>query len=85
VPNTIVNAFQIQHSNKEKAKVKTDSHVDTRHRIVQYLAPPTAFHDHLRSMPVDQLNLLPDPELVHQALQLLTVEGLCVYLIVRLF
>lgn len=38
-------------------------------------APPASHHDPLRLMSVDQLNMLTDPDLVHQALQLLTIDN----------
>jgi hypothetical protein len=43
--------------------------------IVQFLAPPPSHHDPLRVMPVDQLATLSDPDLAHQALQLLTTDN----------
>jgi hypothetical protein len=51
-------------------------HTDTRKRIVEYLAPPASHHDPLRLMSVYQLNTLTDPGLVHQALQLMTIDNI---------
>ena len=44
-------------------------------RIIQFLAPPPSHHNPMRVMPVDQLATLSDPDLVHQALQLLTTDN----------
>ena len=48
----------------------------TVNRIIQFLAPPPSHQDPLRVVPVDQFATLCDPDLVHQALQLLTTENL---------
>jgi hypothetical protein len=50
-------------------------HADTRQRILQYLASPPSHRDPLRSMPVDQLEPLSDPALVHQTLELLMTDN----------
>ena len=69
--NTIPQSFDKQN----KASLKANRHADTKARIIQFLAPPPSHHDPLRVMPVDQLATLTDPELVHQALQLLTIDN----------
>jgi hypothetical protein len=58
-----------------KAAVKAGRHADTKNRIIQFLAPPPSHQDPLRVMPADQLAALSDPDLVHQALQLLTTAN----------
>jgi len=70
--NTIPKSFDKQNS---KASDKADRHVDTKARIVQFLAPPPSHHDPLRVTPVDQLAALSDPELVDKALQLFTTDN----------
>ena len=55
--------------------MKAGLHVDTKNRIIQFLAPPPSHQDPLRVIPVDRLATLSDPDLVHQALQLLTTEN----------
>ena len=76
VTNTIVQAFTKQRVASGKAAVKAGLHADTKLRIIQFLAPPSSHQDPLRVMPVDQLAALSDPDLVHQALQLLTTGNL---------
>lgn len=75
VPNTIVDAFNKQRTTREKAQKLAELHASTRQRILQFLAPPAAFQDPLRAMPVDQLVALSDTELVYQALQLLPADN----------
>ena len=75
VASTIQQSFNSQRVAKVKPDVKADRHADTRKRIIQFLAPPPSHHDPLRAMPVDQLTTLSDPDLVHQALQLLTTDN----------
>ena len=69
VANTIQQSFNKQRVTNGKAAVKAGLHADTKNRIIQFLARL------LRVMPVDQLVTLSDPDLVHQALQLLTTEN----------
>jgi hypothetical protein len=71
--NTIPKSFDKQNS---KASDKADRHaVDTKARIVQFLAPPPSHHDPLRVTPADQLAALSDPELVDKVLQLFTTDN----------
>ena len=58
-----------------KKLTKAGLHADTKNRIIQFLAPPPSHQDPLRVIPVDRLATLSDPDLVHQALQLLTTEN----------
>ena len=74
VANTIQQSFNKQRVANSKAAVKAALHADTKNRIIQFLAPPPSHQDPLRVMSVDQLATLSDPDLVHQALQLLTTE-----------
>ena len=69
VTNTIVQAFSKQRVAKAKAEVKT------RQRIVQFLAAPASHNDPLRTLSIDQLTALTDAQLMHQALQLLTIDN----------
>ena len=75
VANTIQQSFNKQRVANSKAAVKAGLHADTKNRIIQFLAPPPSHQDPLCVMPVDQLATLSDPDLVHQALQLLTTEN----------
>jgi hypothetical protein len=76
VVNTIVQAFGKQRVDKEKITKKNDAHVDTRKRIVQFLAAPASYNDPLRTLSVDPLSELTDVDLMHQAFQLLTIDNL---------
>ena len=87
VTHTIVQAFTKQRAASGKAAIKAGNHADTKLRIITFLAPPPSHQDPLRNMSVDQLATLSDPDLVHQALQLLTTDNLSgsfVWLTVRL-
>ena len=75
VVNTIPQSFNKQRVANSKAVVKAGLHTDTKNRIIQFLAPPPSHQDPLRVMSVDQLATLSDPDLVHQALKLLTTEN----------
>jgi len=70
VTNTIVQAFSKQRVAKDKAVAKTTAQADTRRRIVQFLAAPASYNDPLRTLSFDQLS-----DLMHQALQVLTVDN----------
>ena len=76
VTHTIVKAFTKQRVASGKAAIKAGNHADTKLRIIKFLAPPFSYQDPLRAMFVDQLATLSDPDLVHQALQLLTTDNL---------
>ncbi len=73
--NTIPQSFGKQRVAISKAAAKAGRHADTKNRIIQFLSHPPSHQDPLRVMPVDQLATLSDPDLVHQALQLLTTEN----------
>jgi hypothetical protein len=75
VVNTIVQAFSKQRVNKDKIAKRDAAHVDTRERIVQFLAAPASYNDPLRTLSVDQLSELSDANLVGQALSVLTTEN----------
>ena len=76
ITHTIVQAFTKQRAASGKAAIKAGNHADTKLRIITFLAPPPSHQDPLRTMSVDQLATLSDPDLVHQALQLLTTDNL---------
>ena len=76
VTHTIVQAFTKQRVASGKAAVKAGNHADTKLRFIKFLAPPPSHQDPLRAMSVDQLATSSDPDLVHQALQLLTTDNL---------
>jgi hypothetical protein len=70
-----VQAFNKQRVAKAKAEVKTNAHIDIRQRIVQFLAAPASHNDPLRTLSIDQLAALTDAQLMHQALQFLTIDN----------
>jgi hypothetical protein len=50
VINTIVQVFDKQRVDKAKITNRDDAHVDTRKRIVQFLAVPASYNDPLRTL-----------------------------------
>jgi hypothetical protein len=73
--NTIVQAFSKQRTAKEKKNQKAELLADTRRCIVSFLAAPTAFHDPLRTLSVEQLSELTDTELMENALMVFTTDN----------
>ena len=73
--NTIVQAFSKQRTAKEKKSQKAEFLADTRRRIISFLAAPTAFHDPLRTLSVEQLSGLNDTELMENALMVFTTDN----------
>jgi hypothetical protein len=74
--NTILKSFAQQRVDKEKITKRDEAHVDTRKRIVQFLAAPTSHNDPLHNISVYQLSELTDEDLVGQALLVLTTANL---------
>jgi len=73
--NTIVQVFSKQRTAKEKKNQKAELLADMRRRIISFLAAPTAFHDPLRTLSVEQLSELTDTELMENALMVFTTDN----------
>jgi len=76
VPTDIRQAISKQRLQKEKIVLKANNHKDTRKRLEQFLAAPASHFDPLRTLSFNQLTGLSDEDLVHQALQVLTIDNL---------
>ena len=59
----------------QKAIITAERHASTRQRLIEWIAPPPSHLDELRTMPATQLALLSDPDLVNQALLVMTVKN----------
>jgi len=70
-----VQAFSKQRIVKDKQAAKAKGHVDTRQRIMKFLAAPTYHHDSFRTLSSTQLAMLSDDDLVLQALQVMTISN----------
>jgi hypothetical protein len=73
--NTIVQAFSKQRIAKEKKDQKAELLADTRRRVISFLAVPTAFHDPLRTLSVEQLSGLTNTDLIANALMVFTTDN----------
>ena len=66
---------QLALTKTQKAIITAERHASTRQRLIDWIAPPPSHLDEFRTMPAAQLALLSDPDLVKQALLVMTVKN----------